>query len=321
MNLDKRKIGVAWLSVISNSLLVLLKIVIGILIGSVAVISEAIHSGIDLLAAIIALLAVKTASKSADEGHPFGHGKVENISGTVEALLIFLAAGWIIYEAVLKLIQPQAMQRAILGVAVMLLSAVVNVFVSQKLFKVGRETDSVALLADAWHLRTDVYTSIGVMAALALIVAGEKIFPGGILIWIDPIAAISVALMIIRAAYELTIQSGRDLLDANLPEEEEWIRNEISRLQLPIRGFHHLRTRKAGATRFVDLHIIMDKDLSIQESHRISEQVTAMIQKKFPTAQVMVHEEPCEGECTARCMDGCLRSEGERQNIQTANGG
>ena len=321
MNIDKRKIGVAWLSVISNSLLVLLKIVIGILIGSVAVISEAIHSGIDLLAAIIALLAVKTASKSADEGHPFGHGKVENISGTVEALLIFLAAGWIIYEAVLKLIQPQAMQRAILGVAVMLLSAVVNVFVSQKLFKVGRETDSVALLADAWHLRTDVYTSIGVMAALALIAAGEKIFPGEILIWIDPIAAISVALMIIRAAYELTIQSGRDLLDANLPEEEEWIRNEIGRLQLPIRGFHHLRTRKAGATRFVDLHVMMDKDLSIQESHRISEQVTAMIQKKFPTAQVMVHEEPCEGECTPRCMDGCLRSEGERQNIQTANGG
>ena len=137
----------------------------------------------------------------------------------------------------------------------------------------------------------------------------------------DPGAAIAVALMIIRAAYELTIQSGRDLLDANLPEEEEWIRNEISRLQLPIRGFHHLRTRKAGATRFVDLHIIMDRDLSIQESHRISEQVTAMIQKKFPTAQVMVHEEPCEGECTSRCVDGCLRSEGERQNIQTANGG
>ena len=318
MSVDKKKINVAWLSVISNTLLVLLKIIIGILIGSVSVLSEAIHSGVDLVAAVVALFAVKTSSKSADEGHPFGHGKVENISGAVEALLIFIAAGWIIYEAVLKLIKPQAIDRALLGVGVMLLSALVNIFISRKLFKVGRETDSVALLADAWHLRTDVYTSVGVMAGLALIAAGEKIFPGRTLSWVDPVAAILVALMIIRAAYELTIQSGRDLLDANLPEEEEWIRNEISRLQLPIRGFHHLRTRKAGATRFVDLHVMMDKDLSIQESHRISEQVTAMIQKKFPTAQVMVHEEPCEGECSASCEDGCLRSGGERKSLQTS---
>ena len=316
MNVDKRKISVAWLSVISNTLLVLLKIIIGILIGSVSVISEAIHSGVDLLAAVIALFAVKTSGKSADEGHPFGHGKVENISGAVEALLIFIAAGWIIYEAVLKLIRPQSINMAILGVAVMLLSAAVNIFVSRKLFKVGRETDSVALLADAWHLRTDVYTSLGVMAGLALIAAGEKIFPGRILTWVDPVAAIVVALMIIRAAYELTVQSARDLLDANLPEEETWIRNEIGKLKLPIRGFHHLRTRKAGATRFVDLHLMMDKDISIQESHRISDQIAAWIREKFPTTQVMVHEEPCDGGCSARCVDGCLRSEGERQNIQ-----
>jgi len=316
MKVDKRKISVAWLSVFSNTLLVLFKIIIGILIGSVSVISEAIHSGVDLLAAVIALFAVKTSSKSADEGHPFGHGKVENISGAVEALLIFIAAGWIIYEAVLKLIRPQSINMAILGVAVMLLSAAVNIFVSRKLFKVGRETDSVALLADAWHLRTDVYTSLGVMAGLALIAAGEKIFPGRILTWVDPVAAIVVALMIIRAAYELTVQSARDLLDANLPEEETWIRNEIGKLKLPIRGFHHLRTRKAGATRFVDLHLMMDKDISIQESHRISDQIAAWIRERFPTTQVMVHEEPCDGGCSARCVDGCLRSEGERQNIQ-----
>lgn len=316
MDVDKRKISVAWLSVISNTFLVLFKVIVGILIGSVSVISEAIHSGVDLLAAVIALFAVKTSSKSADEGHPFGHGKVENISGAVEALLIFIAAGWIIYEAVLKLITPQSIDMVILGVAVMLLSAVVNIFVSRKLFKVGRETDSVALLADAWHLRTDVYTSVGVMAGLAVIAAGEKVFPGRILTWVDPVAAIVVALMIIRAAYELTVQSARDLLDANLPEEETWIRNEIGRLKLPIRGFHHLRTRKAGAIRFVDLHLMMDKDISIQESHQISDQIAAWIREKFPTTQVMVHEEPCEGGCSARCVDGCLRSEGERENIQ-----
>src|SRR5512136_316396 len=124
MNVDKRKINVAWLSVISNSLLVLLKIIIGILIGSVSVISEAIHSGVDLLAALIALFAVRASSKSADQGHPFGHGKVENLSGTIEAVLIFLAAGWIIYEAIDKIINPRPLDAPGLGVVVMLGSAV-----------------------------------------------------------------------------------------------------------------------------------------------------------------------------------------------------
>ena len=133
------------------------------MIGSVSVISEAIHSGVDLLAAVIALFAVRKSAKPADEDHPFGHDKVENISGTVEALLIFLAAGWIIFEAVKKLIDPEPLDEAGWGVAVMLLSVAANIIVSKKLFSVGEETDSVALKADAWHLATDVYTSLGVM--------------------------------------------------------------------------------------------------------------------------------------------------------------
>jgi cation diffusion facilitator family transporter len=316
MNVAKRKAEVALLSVISNTILVVLKVWIGILIGSVSIISEAIHSGVDLLAAVIALFAVKSAGKSPDEKHPFGHGKVENISGTVEAILIFAAAGWIFYEAVHKLIRPQQIDAPALGVAVMLVSAVVNIFVSQKLFKVGKETESVALQGDAWHLRTDVYTSVGVMAGLALIMAGEGLFPGVHFDWLDPVAAIAVALLIIRAAYELTIRSARDLLDVSLPEEEKWIRHALARLGLPIRGFHSLRTRKAGATRFVELHIVLDNNMSIQESHRISDQIAAKIKEEFPDTQVTVHEEPCDGSCSSRCLAGCLLNEHDRRKVK-----
>ena len=313
MSVGKRKAAVALLSVTSNSILVLLKILVGILIGSVSIISEAIHSAVDLLAAVITLFAVKGAGKSPDEKHPFGHGKVENISGTVEAILIFLAAGWILYEAIHKLIHPQPLDAPGLGVAVMLVSAVVNIFVSQKLFKVAKQTDSVALQGDAWHLRTDVYTSVGVMAGLALIMAGEHLFPGVHFDWLDPVAAIAVALLIIRAAYELTLRSARDLLDVSLPEEEKWIRNELARMNLPIRGFHHLRTRKAGATRFVELHIVLDNNMSIQESHRISDQIAAKIREQFPDTQVAVHEEPCDGSCSSRCLSGCLSNKPDRR--------
>lgn len=206
---NKLKSNVAMLSVLSNASLMILKLVAGTLIGSVSVISEAIHSGMDLLAAIIAFFAVRKSGKPADEDHPFGHGKVENISGTVEAILIFIAACWIIFEAVRKLRNPEPMDDAWLGIAVMLISVVANIFVSMRLFKVGKETDSVALIADAWHLRTDVYTSVGVFGGLVVIMAGGFVFPGADLRWVDPAAAIGVAILIIKAAYHLTVESAR----------------------------------------------------------------------------------------------------------------
>jgi cation diffusion facilitator family transporter len=190
MDADQRKRRVALLSVISNTTLVVLKLAVGLAISSVSVISEAIHSGVDLIAAAIAYYSVRTSGIPADREHPFGHGKIENISGTVEAILIFLAAGWIIFEAAQKIVRPEPLEMAAWGVAVMLLSAVVNTFVSRKLFRVGKETDSVALMADGWHLRTDVYTSAGVMAALAVIWAADFFAPEVDLHWVDPAAAI-----------------------------------------------------------------------------------------------------------------------------------
>jgi cation diffusion facilitator family transporter len=306
---ERKKTTAALISVASNSILVLLKIAVGLMIGSVSVLSEAIHSGVDLVAATIAFLAVRTAGKPADQDHPFGHGKVENISGTIEALLIFLAAGWIIFEAVKKLVEPGSLEEPGWGVAVMGVSAAANILVSRMLFRVGRETDSVALQADAWHLQTDVYTSAGVMAGLGIIWVGNWAFPGLDLSWVDPIVAIAVALLIIRAAYHLTLESARDLLDVSLPpQEEEDIKRHIAAFAPTVRGYHQLRTRKSGPYRFVEFHVCVDASMSIDESHRIADMMTCAIKQHFPGTTVTIHIEPCNCSAEEKESCGCLLS-------------
>jgi cation diffusion facilitator family transporter len=317
MDPQTRKEKVALLSVLSNCTLVGTKLIVGFLIGSVSVISEAIHSGVDLMAAIIALFSVKTSSLPADGKHPFGHGKIENISGTVEALLIFVAAGWIIWEAIKRLLDPQSMETVGWGVVVMFFSAVANTIVANMLFKVGRETDSVALMADGWHLRTDVYTSAGVMAGLAVIWIAEYLLPGRHFHWIDPVAAIGVALLIIKAAWDLTRQSAGGLMDETLPpEEEEEIRRMI-RSQLPyVHGFHQLRTRKAGHFRFIEVHVQVDGKMSVDTAHGLNDALVKRIKERFRYSTVTVHTEPCNGLCSEKCLAGCLLTDKERTDLQ-----
>ncbi len=313
MSLQQRKERVAILSVVSNSLLVLFKVIVGILIGSVSIISEAIHSCMDLLAAIIAMFSVKTSGIPADERHPFGHGKIENISGLVEAALIFVAAFWIIFEAIKKISSAQILDAPEWGVAVMLFSAAVNFIVSRKLFQIGKEADSIALRADAWHLRTDVYTSVGVMVSLGLIWVGHGLFPDPKIHWLDPIAAIFVAVIILRAAYELTANSIRDLMDVKLPpEEEDWIRNVIISCQPSIHGFHQLKTRKAGHIRFIEFHIKVNPQMSVIDSHSITKGLELKIRQRFSDSVITIHIEPCDGECADICAAGCLLAEDEK---------
>ena len=311
-NIQQKKERVAMLSVASNSFLVLFKVIVGFLIGSVSIMSEAIHSGVDLLAAMIAMFSVKTSSVPADSDHPFGHGKIENISGFVEALLIFIAAFWIIWEALKKLISSPAIEHAGWGVGVMLFSAVMNFIVSQKLFQVGKEADSIALQADAWHLRTDVYTSAGVMAGLGIIWIGHEFFSAHNINWIDPVVAICVAVLILHAAFKLTVNSMRDLMDVQLPPEEEgYIRNIISR-ETVIYGFHQLRTRKAGHIRFVEFHIKVNPQMSVHDSHSITRTLKKNIRDKFSESTITIHIEPCDGECSDICVAGCLLPEDKR---------
>jgi cation diffusion facilitator family transporter len=320
MSEQRKKSRVAALSVISNTVLVLFKATVGILIGSVSVLSEAIHSGMDLVAALIAFFAVRIAGKAADEEHPFGHTKVESISAAVEALLIFVAAVWIIYEAVQKLLHPRPLETIGWGVGVMLISTIANLMISRQLFKVGRETDSPALIADGWHLRTDVYTSAGVMVGLGIIWLGAYLFPGLNLNWIDPLAAIAVAGLIVHAAYDLTRHAVEDLVDQSVPtEEKEWMENYLSSLYPTVRSFHRLRTRKAGSTRFINVHLALDSNLTVAESHSIGDKIVGDFKAHFPhDVDVIVHIEPCDGVCSPACESGCLLSEEEKKAARTA---
>jgi cation diffusion facilitator family transporter len=315
LDATRRKTSVARLSVISNSTLVAGKLLIGLAIGSVSVISEAIHSGFDLVASVIALLAVRAASRPPDRQHPYGHGKIENISGAIEATLIFGAAGWIIFEAVKKLMRHEGIENAGLGVAIMAVSALANYMVSGMLFKVAKETDSVALQADGWHLRTDVWTSLGVLAGLGIITLGGLIVPDANLWWIDPVAAIAVAMLIVKAALDLTRHSIRDVLDESLPEEEvARIEYEI-RICAGVRGVHDLRTRKSGMHRFVDFHLLVDPHMPTVDSHHLTDELAERIESMFPGASISIHVEPFEAPFAPECETGGIASFPEQPGL------
>ena len=293
------KTSAAGLSILSNSLLVALKLAAGIVMGSVSVISEGVHSAVDLLAAFIAFFSIRAAAKPADEEHEFGHGKIENISGTIEALLIFGAAALIIYEAIDKIINRAKPEFLTAGIGIMAFSAVLNFFVSRFLHKIAHRTDSVALEADAWHLTTDVYTSLGVFAGLIVVEITHWYI-------LDPIIAIVVALLILRAAWNITRKSVRDLVDERLPQaEEDIITASILEHVGELAGFHELRTRKAGSQRYIELHLVLPKKVTVEEAHKLCDHLEEDIKGKLPEGNVTIHCEPCDQEDDGTCPQDC----------------
>lgn len=296
---DKLKRGAARLSVLSNTILVIAKFVVGIMSGSVSILSEAVHSGIDLVAALIAWFAVRESGKPADDEHHFGHGKIENVAGTIEAVLIFGAALYIIWEAVQKLIKGTIeIENLGFGAVVMGIAALTNFLVSRHLLNVAIKTDSVALEADAMHLRTDVYTSVGVLGGLVVIkLTGITI--------LDPIIAIVVACLIMKAAYDLTKSAFFHILDIKLPDDEEAIIHDVMKENtLHFLEYHKLRTRKSGHIRHVDMHLVVPKLMTVEKAHSLSHQISADIEKRLDHSHVLVHIEPCKGECVG-CVVEC----------------
>ncbi len=280
------KATAAGISIISNLSLVILKLIVGFITSSVSVLSEAAHSGIDLVASGIAYFSVKRADLPADQRHAYGHGKIENLSGAVEAILIFVAALFIIHEAVGKLLSKEPIQSLGLGIWVMAFSAVTNLVISLYLLRVAKETDSAALEADAHHLLTDVYTSAGVMLGLLLI------RQTGIVL-LDPLVALAVALLITKTAYSLTRKSLGPLMDAKLPDEEEELIASIMRdHSSQFVEFHNLRTRKAGSQRHIDLHLVVKGDAHVEEAHRTCDHLEAEIQAALPQSMITIHIEP-----------------------------
>lgn len=287
--LDRRS-QYALLSVGSNTLLIIFKITAGVLSGSVSIISEAIHSLMDLIASTIAFLSVRSSGKPADREHPYGHGKIENISGIAEGVLIFVAAGMIIYEAVKKFFAPTEIDHAMIAVAVMMVSALVNLVVSRKLYQVSQEEDSMALEADALHLKTDVYTSFGVGLGILLIkVTG--------LVILDSIVAILVALMIIKEAWELCQNAFEHLIDVRLTDEEEQDIDKIIAKVMTVYDrqlidYHKLKTRKSGNKKIIDFHITVDPDLTVKAAHEIVGCLKKEMNERFANTRVNVHLDP-----------------------------
>ncbi|WP_416341318.1 cation diffusion facilitator family transporter [Sporomusa sphaeroides] len=285
MQRGNRKAKAAQLSVVSNSLLVISKLVIGIFTGSVSVISEAAHSAVDLLAALIAYYAVKTASKAPDEKHAYGHGKIENISGAVEAVLIVVAALWIIYGSLQKLNVQEVPGNLEYGIAIMVVSIVVNIFVSRYLFRVAKETQSHALEADALHLQADVWTSAGVLGGLlAIKLTGVY--------WLDPGIAIAVAFIIFKAGYDMTKKSLSELTDVAFTEEDQTVIVAILEEHPLVKGFTNLRTRRSGSMRLIDVHLLLDKNLQLDTVHHVCDEVEQQIKAQLAPCDILVHVEP-----------------------------
>jgi len=281
----------ARLSIVSNSVLVVLKIIVGILTGSVSIVAEGLHSGVDLAASVITFFGVRISGRKADKDHHFGHGKFENVAGVAEGILIFVGAGIIIYEALPKLFKGEGPETLGWGLGVMALSSLVNFFVSQKLFKIAKKTGSPALAADAWHLRTDVYTSLGVFGGLALIkITGKAIF--------DPIIALCVAMIILKAAYDITMEGIAHMVDVSLPDDElATIHGALARQGEHYLEFHDLRARKSGSQRFIDLHLVVPREHPIHRIHDLCNALETEIEKDLPHSHVLIHPEPCDAGC------------------------
>lgn len=277
---------VAFLSVLSNSTVVILKLIVGLFTGSVAILSEAIHSLLDLLASFIAFLSVRISSKPADKEHPYGHGKVENISGTIETLLIFVAGIWIIYECVHKIIAPTPIKLPLLGILVMLFGALVNIFVSRIVYRTAKITNSVAMKSNALHLLTDVYTSLGVALSLLIVhLTGWYI--------LDPIIGIVLACYIMIEAFKMMKEAFPPLLDASLSkEEEEKIIHIIESFKDEYIEYHDFRTRRSGAEEYIDFHLVVGSHYSIKIVHDLCDRIEEKIQNNFHKANILIHLEP-----------------------------
>lgn len=290
----------ALLSVLSNSVLTVSKLAVGYATGSISVISEGVHSGNDLVAALLALFSVRKASQPADRGHAYGHGKFEAVSGAVEAALIMVVAVGIAYAAVRALILgifPQLHHGPAL--AVMGLSMVVNIAVSAHLYRVAKRHESLALEADAAHLRTDVWTSGAVFLGLGVIylfqVAGVQVQ------WIDPALGLVVAALIITQGSRIAREGLNQLLDRSLPEEEiAQIARKIQEHDGRFVEFHRLRSRRAGHERHIDLHLVVCDELTVAQAHDLTDHLEDEIASLFPGTQVMIHVEPCGDEACRR---------------------
>lgn len=283
----REKSVAAALSIASNAVLIGLKLAAGAITGSIAILTEAIHSSIDLMASIVAFVSVRRADAPPDRDHPYGHEKVESLAAAIEGMLILVGAGVIVYEAVRRLASGAEVEQLGVGIGVIAFSMLANVVVSSYLYRRARRYDSEALGADAAHLRADAATSFGVLVGLVLVeVTGEPAF--------DAIVALAVAVAIVAAGLRILNRSSRILVDEVLPESElRAIETAIDRVDAEeVAGWHKLRARRAGSRRHIDLHVQFHPGTTLERAHALAHLMQDAIRQDMRNADVLIHVEP-----------------------------
>jgi cation diffusion facilitator family transporter len=283
----RTKSGAAALSIASNSALIAIKLAAGAITGSIAIVTEALHSLIDLIASVVAFVSVRKADEPADAEHPYGHEKVESLAAAIEGMLILVGAGVIVFEATRRLAVGAEVDALGVGIAVMAFSVLANLVVSTALYRQAKAHDSPALEGDAAHLRTDALTSAGVIAGLALVeLTGIVAF--------DSITALVVAAAIVVAGLRILRRSSSVLVDETLPGAEmDRIEAAIAAARTPeVAGYHKLRARRAGRRRYIDLHVQYRSGTSLERAHELAHAMRASIEVDVRGAEVLIHVEP-----------------------------
>jgi len=283
----REKTGAALLSVASNSILIALKLAAGAITGSIAIITEALHSSIDLMASVIALVSVRKAGEPADTDHPYGHEKLENLAAAIEGMLILVGAGIVIFEAVRRLGSEPELKHLGVGMGVIAFSVLANVLVSTYIGRQAAKHDSAALEGDAAHLRADAMTSFGVLIGLLVVDATGTAE-------LDAVIALVVAAAIVYSGLRILTRSSRVLVDEVLPDEElTRIDLAIARARTPeVKGYHKLRARRAGSRRHIDLHLQFATGTTLEQAHATAHAVQDAIEIELSKADVLIHVEP-----------------------------
>ena len=270
-----------------------LKLVVGLASGSIGILAEAAHSGLDLVAALVTYFAVRISSKPADQKHLYGHGKVENLSALFETLLLLVTCVWIIHEAYDRLVVKHVSVNASLwAFAVMGISIVVDISRSRMLYRAARKHNSQALEADALHFQTDIWSSAVVLFGLFAVKIADWFPALAFLQRGDAVAALGVALIVIHISIKLGLRTIEGLLDVAPAGMAEQVRSLVESLR-DIKDCHAVRVRTSGPSLFIDVHVSLDENLTLKEVHQLTDQVEARVQQAIPKADVTIHPEPC----------------------------
>ncbi len=295
---EKEKKAAATNSVVAAVFLTGMKLVVGLATGSLGILAEAAHSALDLVAAVVTFLAVHFSDKPADREHPYGHGKIENFSALVETILLFATCAWIIYEAVRRLFfHTREVNASLWAFVVMAVSIAVDISRSRMLYRAARKYHSQALEADALHFHTDIWSSSVVIGGLALVWLGQNVFPEAakVLARADAVAALGVAIIVLFVSYRL----GKRTIDVLLDSAPDGMIREIGAAAADVDGVmsvSQVRVRRSGPRVFVDLAVEVDRNLSFERTHAISDAVENRIRAISPGADVVIHTDPREGE-------------------------